>query len=155
MEGADLLARVLHTLIATGDMPILPLDAGQSPAYRELDVAALADGSYRYRNRGEVKSTGYVVDTLGAALWSHHVSDDFESALTTAVNLGGDTDTVGAVTGQIAGAAYGLSGIPSRWLEKLAWREEIEMRVRTLVDVTPGQRPHGFATRIASLLRSG
>lgn len=155
IEGADLLARILQHLIVAGEMTSFPVSGDRGRTYRELDVVALADGSYRHRDRGEIRSTGYVVDTLGAALWSHHVSDDFESAVTNAVNLGGDTDTVGAVTGQIAGAAYGLSGIPVRWLERLAWREEIEMRVRTLVDVTPRPRPHGFATRIASLLRSG
>ena len=155
VEAADLLARVLHWLISTETHPAVPVVGNHGSAYEELDIVEIADGSYRHRDRGSVRSTGYVVDTLGAALWSHHVSDDFESAVTTAVNLGGDTDTVGAVTGQIAGAAYGLSGIPRRWLERLAWREDIEMRTRTLIDLTPMRRPQGFAARIAGLLRSG
>ena len=46
--------------------------------------------------------------------------------MATTVNLGEDADTTGAVYGQIAGAAYGLSGIPATWLDKLAWRERIQ-----------------------------
>ena len=55
---------------------------------------------------------------------SYH-SEDFEAALITAVNLGDDADTVGAVTGQIAGAAWGEASIPSRWLNSLVWRNQI------------------------------
>jgi ADP-ribosyl-[dinitrogen reductase] hydrolase len=46
-------------------------------------------------------------------------------ASSSAVNLGKDSDTVGAVTGQLAGAMYGLAAIPKRWLEPLAWREAL------------------------------
>lgn len=53
--------------------------------------------------------------TLEAALWSIHQTNNFEDALILAVNLAGDADTVGAVTGQIAGAKYGLEAIPQRW----------------------------------------
>lgn len=61
-------------------------------------------------------STGYVLDTLEAALWALALSDSFEDALVRAVNLGGDADTIGAVTGALAGAAYGFGDIPDRWL---------------------------------------
>lgn len=77
------------------------------------------------RRETEVKSTGYVVDTFEAAIWAFAPRDGFEKILLRAVNLGDDADTVGAVTGQIAGAAYGLSGIPRPWLDILAWRSEI------------------------------
>lgn len=49
----------------------------------------------------------------------------FEEALVLAVNLADDADTVGAVTGQLAGALYGMSGIPARWLEPLAWQDRL------------------------------
>jgi ADP-ribosyl-[dinitrogen reductase] hydrolase len=77
------------------------------------------------RTEAEVKSTGYVIDTFEAALWAFAGADSFQGALLRAVNLGDDADTVGAVAGQIAGAAYGLSSIPAAWLEVLAWRDEI------------------------------
>jgi ADP-ribosylglycohydrolase len=55
-----------------------------------------------------------------------------------AVNLGQDSDTVGAVTGQLAGAMYGLSGIPERWLEPLAWRERLIEPALVLLSRTSG-----------------
>jgi ADP-ribosyl-[dinitrogen reductase] hydrolase len=74
-----------------------------------------------------------VIHTLEAALWSVDQTDSFEAAVVLAVNLGDDTDTVGAVTGQLAGALYGLSGIPQRWLEPLAWQQRIIETADTLV----------------------
>ncbi len=77
------------------------------------------------RPEAAVRSTGYVIDTFEAAVWAFAPRDGFRNILLRAVNLGDDADTVGAVTGQIAGAAYGLSGIPANWLDALAWREKI------------------------------
>ena len=96
-------------------------------------VGQMARGTYRGKTRDEVRSTGYVVDTLEAALWCTSTTDSFEAALVLAVNLGHDADTVGAVTGQVAGALYGASAIPQRWLAPLAWRERIEGLADSLV----------------------
>lgn len=67
--------------------------------------------------------TGYVVDSMNAAIWSVNKSryqhDAFRVAIETAVNLGGDADTIGAITGGIAGALYGYSRIPESWVELL------------------------------------
>lgn len=67
----------------------------------------------------DIKSTGYVVDTLEASLWCTIKSNCYEDAVIIAVNLGNDTDTIGAITGSINGIIYGKSSIPERWLEKL------------------------------------
>ena len=72
-----------------------------------------------------MRASGYVVHTLEAALWAVGRTECFEDALVLAVNLGEDADTVGAVTGQLAGALYGESGIPRRWLRPLAWQERL------------------------------
>ena len=64
-------------------------------------------------------TTGYVVDTFATALHCLYTTDSFEDALIKAVNLGGDTDTIGAVTGGLAGALYGATEIPLRWSTKL------------------------------------
>ncbi|MEJ1935383.1 ADP-ribosylglycohydrolase family protein, partial [Nostoc sp. NIES-2111] len=77
----------------------------------------------------------YVVDTLGAALWSVGTTGSFEEAVVTAVNLAEDADTTGAVTGALAGAIYGASAIPSRWLKVLAWRPQIERVSRKLWEI--------------------
>ncbi len=90
------------------------------------DIDAIASGSYKGMEPPEVKSSGYVVDTLTAVLWAFNTTDNFKDGMLKAVNLGNDADTVGSVYGQLAGAYYGESAIPSEWLETLAHREMIE-----------------------------
>ncbi|MDI9849520.1 ADP-ribosylglycohydrolase family protein [Rhodoblastus sp. 17X3] len=109
-------------------------------AVNHRDLADVAAGEWREKARHEISSSGYVVDTLEAALWSVGRTDNFADALILAVNLGGDADTVGAVTGQIAGAIYGRSGIPSHWLKALAWRDRIEQRAIDLLRSGLGAR---------------
>jgi ADP-ribosyl-[dinitrogen reductase] hydrolase len=74
----------------------------------------------------KVKSTGYVIDTLEAAIWCLMTTNDYPSAVLKAVNLGNDADTTGAVTGGLAGLLYGTEGIRLDWIEKLARRKDIE-----------------------------
>ena len=73
-----------------------------------------------------IRSTGYVVDSLEAAVWSLATTVDYETALLKAVNLGYDTDTVGAITGGLAGLYYGFDAIPPDWVAALQRREWIE-----------------------------
>lgn len=98
-------------------------------------VAEIAAGSFRDKPRDEISSSGYVVHTLEAALWAVSRTDSFREALVEAVNLGDDADTVGAVTGQLAGALWGRSGIPEAWLAATAWRERLEERAARLFDL--------------------
>lgn len=84
--------------------------------------------------REQVRSTGYVVDTAQAAFWAFESTGSFREAVLLAANLGGDADTVAAVTGQIAGRAYGLAGIPPEWLAALAWRPMIEGMAEALFE---------------------
>lgn len=72
----------------------------------------------------DIKSTGYVVDTLEAALWSVLNANSYKEAVLTAVNLGEDTDTIAAIAGGLAGIIFG--DIPEEWLIKIAKREYIE-----------------------------
>lgn len=89
-------------------------------------VAEVAAGSFRTRKPPAIRGTGFVVQSLEAALWAFHTTGDFRTGALAAVNLGDDADTTGAVYGQIAGAWYGREAIPTAWLERLAMREEIE-----------------------------
>lgn len=73
----------------------------------------------------ETSPTGYVLDTLEVALWSFLHTSDLESALLVSVNRGADADTVGAVVGALAGARYGMAGIPARWLNLLYERDHL------------------------------
>lgn len=69
-----------------------------------------------YKTREEANNSGWAVSTLESALWAFNLTSNFRDALVAAVNLGGDSDTIGAVCGQIAGAYYGYSAIPKEWL---------------------------------------
>jgi ADP-ribosyl-[dinitrogen reductase] hydrolase len=100
-------------------------------------VNAVAIGSWK-RERSEIRSSGYVIDTLEAAFWAVSQASSFTEAVLLAANLGNDADTVGAVTGQLAGAIWGLSDIPERWLTMLAERERIEDLGRRLIALGAG-----------------
>ncbi|WP_151733245.1 ADP-ribosylglycohydrolase family protein [Paenibacillus tengchongensis] len=83
-------------------------------------ILSIAQGSYKLKEPPQIQGTGYVVESLEAALWAFDRSASFAEGALLAVNLGNDADTTGAVYGQIAGAYYGRSGIPAGWREKLA-----------------------------------
>ena len=105
-------------------------------AFYEKDIANRVELSYygRLRDLEEfavvpeegIKTTGYVVDSLEAALWSLIRTDNFRDCLLTAVNLGDDSDTVGAIAGGLAALYYGYKGIPGEWLAVIKRREWIE-----------------------------
>lgn len=94
------------------------------PLVSEIDEIAF--GSFRRKEPPEIKGSGYVVRSLEAALWAFCKSNDFHEGCLLAANLGDDADTTAAVYGQLAGAFYGESGIPSGWLGKLAMRDKIQ-----------------------------
>lgn len=71
----------------------------------------------------EISSSGYVVSTLEAALWCLMNTDSYSECMLKAVNLGDDTDTVAAVAGGLAGAVYGMEGIPEAWIDGLLKKE--------------------------------
>lgn len=73
-----------------------------------------------------IKSSGYVVDSMEAAIYCLINTNSFEECLLKAVNLGDDTDTVGAIAGGLAGAYYGYLNIPKEWLDVIKKRELIE-----------------------------
>lgn len=90
------------------------------------EIEAVASGSFKQKAPPEIRGSGYVVESLEAALWAFHRADDFRDGLLRAVNLGHDADTTGAIYGQLAGAFYGVEAIPAEWRAKLALRDEIE-----------------------------
>ncbi|MFN2196175.1 MAG: ADP-ribosylglycohydrolase family protein [Anaerolineales bacterium] len=90
------------------------------------EIRAIAEGSFRYKMPPAIQGSGYVVKSLEAALWAFYHASDFRAGCLMAANLGDDADTTAAIFGQIAGAYYGLEGIPSEWLEKISLRPQIE-----------------------------
>jgi ADP-ribosyl-[dinitrogen reductase] hydrolase len=105
----------------------------------EPKVAAIARGDYLGKPEREIQGSGYCVASLEAALWCFHQTDSFEAAILKAANLGDDADTTAAIVGQLAGAYYGVQGIPGRWLEELHWREEIEATADALLVAAPNR----------------
>ncbi len=88
-------------------------------------VAAIAGGGWKHKQPPQIRGTGYCIDALEAASWSVAGADDFRSAVLRAANLGDDADTTAAIAGQIAGARWGASGIPSEWRAKVVAQERI------------------------------
>lgn len=83
-------------------------------------------GNIIHLSVNDIKSGGYVVDTLEASMWVILNANNFKDAIIGAINLGGDTDTVGAVTGGMAGIIFGYDSIPEKWLNKLARKDYLE-----------------------------
>jgi ADP-ribosyl-[dinitrogen reductase] hydrolase len=122
--------RFLGELVAGASLG-LPKEEILAPSYFHdgplvPEIQAVVDGSYREKEPPAIRGSGYVVESLEAALWAFHRSSDFREGALLAVNLGDDADTTGAVYGQLAGAYYGEEAIPEEWRAKLALRETIE-----------------------------
>ena len=86
-------------------------------------------GEIKYLKRENIKSSGYVVDTLEAAFWCLYHTDNYSDCVLRAVNLGDDTDTVAAVAGGLAGLLYGSDdnkGIPDKWILQIPRKEWIK-----------------------------
>lgn len=77
----------------------------------------------------EIKSGGYVIHSLEAAIWSFMNSSTYEETVLKAVNLGGDTDTIAALSGALAGAYYGIEQIPTHWMEQIARKDELAAQI--------------------------
>jgi ADP-ribosyl-[dinitrogen reductase] hydrolase len=88
-------------------------------------IQAIAEGEYQGKPIDEIRGTGYVVQSLEAALWCFWSTESYEQAVLAATNLGDDADTTAAICGQLAGAHYGVVGIPAHWLSQLTLKEEI------------------------------
>jgi ADP-ribosyl-[dinitrogen reductase] hydrolase len=88
----------------------------------------------------DIRSSGYIVDTLEAALWCVLTGSTTKDILLAAVNLGLDTDTTGMVAGGCAGALYGLASVPQEWLDALAQKEELDDRINSFIDAIMNKR---------------
>jgi ADP-ribosyl-[dinitrogen reductase] hydrolase len=123
LDCCRLFARVISAVLS--DVPRDGLLAADilvaSPRVQEM-----ASGAFLRKARSEIRGSGYCVESLEAALWCFHTTGSFQEAVIEAVNLGDDADTTGAITGQLAGAFYGVSQIPQPWLRRLAMRDFID-----------------------------
>jgi ADP-ribosylglycohydrolase len=97
------------------------------------EIDEVAKGSFKRLYPPEVKGSGYVVQSLEAALWAFYSSTSFAEGCLLAANLGDDSDTTAAIYGQLAGAYYGRNGIPEAWLNKLWMYELLEQTADRLL----------------------
>jgi ADP-ribosyl-[dinitrogen reductase] hydrolase len=100
------------------------------------EIREIAEGSFKHHNPPEIKGSGYVVDTLEAALWAFNRTNSFSEGCLLAVNLGDDSDTTGAVYGQLAGAFYGKAAIPENWRSILTRGPQIESFANRLFELS-------------------
>ena len=92
---------------------------GESSSFTE-GVQRIVDGSYKIKNVEEIRGSGYVLESMEAALWAFYHTHTFQEGVLAAVNLGDDADTTAAIFGQLAGAFYGFDEIPLKWVEKVS-----------------------------------
>ena len=122
---------ILHNLLScpTKESIFAALDMAKKKYADETEYsyyARLLDGDFHMTVIDEIKSSGYVVDTLEAAVWCLLTTDSYKECVLKAVNLGEDTDTVAAIAGGLAGGLYGYDAIPEEWRNILVKREYIE-----------------------------
>jgi len=104
----------------------------RTPLCPEIDE--IVCGSFKRRDPPAIAGTGYVVKALEAALWAFDRSSSFQEGCLLAVNLGDDADTTGAIYGQLAGAYYGIEGIPQAWGNCLTQAELIQRLAEELYE---------------------
>jgi ADP-ribosyl-[dinitrogen reductase] hydrolase len=124
LDACRLLARVICRALG-GEPKEAVLFRNRESFEGAEKIATIVRGDYRDKTEAEIRGSGYVVESLEAALWCFLHTDSFEDAILAAANLGDDADTTAAVCGQVAGAYYGAAGIPEAWLGRLALRDEI------------------------------
>jgi ADP-ribosyl-[dinitrogen reductase] hydrolase len=103
-----------------------------APYIHNENVKSVMNGSYKTKQPPEIKGSGYVIDSMEAALWAFYHTSTFEEGVLKVVNLGDDADTTGAIYGMLAGAYYGYDAIPSKWTDKIAKKELIDDLVMDL-----------------------
>jgi ADP-ribosylglycohydrolase len=145
-EGTAILHDLVRIAVRDGADPLSGVDdalAVVRPEHRERYAVVLAPD---WEPRLATEFNGAVWPCLGCAVWAVRRTDSFEGALRAAVDVGGDTDTVAAVTGALAGARYGIDAVPERWIAALhvpipGWQDRV-LRAQDLMEL---------ATRLSQL----
>ena len=125
VDACRLLADIILRALAGSPMRSI-LVGDRWPVMHSDSILAIAGGAYDQKTEADIRGSGYVVESLEAALWCFSRTESFSEAILKAANLGADADTTAAVCGQVAGAYYGASAIPPHWLDRLALRARIE-----------------------------
>ena len=107
-----------------------------------------------YMKRTEVSNSGLAGSTFNAAMWAFHSTKSFEEGMIAAVNLGGDSDSIGAVYGQIAGAYYGYDAIPDRWKKGIIEKVFIDNLFNNMIKVLEEKETQKWQPKERKFFRS-
>jgi ADP-ribosyl-[dinitrogen reductase] hydrolase len=124
MDASRLFGAMLHAALSGATKEAILFEQLLDPPLTGR-IAEIASGKWRDKVVNEIRGSGYVVESLEAALWCFHQASDFQDAVLRATNLGDDADTTAAICGQLAGAFYGEDNIPLQWRNQLARHGEI------------------------------
>ena len=148
LEGAVLQACAVALAVLADNGHVIPSEYlgtlrmfTKSEPYQEklkTIVHFIREGADRRTVVEQLGTGGGALSTVPTAIYAFLANRDFKSALLFAVSLGGDAEAVGSMTGAIAGACYGLEGIPSQWRETVENRGQIEQLGTALWDVKAG-----------------
>ncbi len=128
-----------HTLQES--LPVFLKNAGISDQAIEQMWRLLFRDIYEY-DSSEIRSGVDAIDTLEASIWALLRSGSFVDAVLNAVNLGGNTDALGMITGGLAGLHYGFDNIPKSWIDQLALKDKIEHLAEALYELYAGEQLH-------------
>lgn len=123
------------------------LQGDSKQAFREVGYEPVTDefltiknGHFLDKQYSDINGTGYVVESLEAALWCFVNTDSFEECILAAANLGDDADTTAAIAGQLAGAYYGYEAIRQDWRDALFMEPEIAALAAALLEQAPSNK---------------
>ncbi len=131
--GCGILNLTVAGLLDDADAPLrdaLDYVGTDAPAELVTALRPLARGD----SLDDLETSGYVVHSLRTALHDGLSAESAEEAIVTAVNRGGDADTIGAIAGAVAGARFGASTLPDRWLDAVGEADELERIADRLVE---------------------
>lgn len=134
VDACGWLAIQLLDLLMGGDKASL-LQVSYTPQTEA--IATLQQFQFLEKNYRDLKGSGYVLESLEAALWCFWHTHSYADCILAAANLGDDADTTAAVAGQLAGAYYGYSAIRADWCQHLYWHDEILALADQLYDLQP------------------
>ncbi|MBB1073060.1 ADP-ribosyl-[dinitrogen reductase] hydrolase [Rhodoferax sp. 4810] len=129
-HGCECVIQMVQAALLGEKLPILQQHA---------DALVATDNQFAYQRKREENPSAFIVETLRAVFQTLVSTDNFEQALIDVVNRGGDADTTGAIVGMIAGALYGSSALPARWLEALDRHTALRVieQARALLELSP------------------
>jgi ADP-ribosyl-[dinitrogen reductase] hydrolase len=136
-------ARAAWATVAVNQALVHLLNGGAIAGAPAAGVVGIANNEVREavleaagRRRDDVRAGGFVLETIGASFWSLLNAGGAREAIEMAVALADDADSTGAVTGALAGAAYGASALPQEWVETVQFRDRLESEAMRLLDLS-------------------